>query len=93
VATDVAELDQVPPDVVLLRHAVAPMHTELVPVIAAGAGDTKTVVVLVQPEPSEYVITELPVATPHTTPVVEPMTATAVLLLVHVPPVDALLSV
>jgi hypothetical protein len=93
VATEVAELDQVPPAVVLLSDTEAPIHMELAPVMAAGDGETTTVVVTRQPEPSEYVITEVPLATPQTTPVVEPMTATAVLLLVHVPPDTASLRV
>jgi hypothetical protein len=43
-------------------------------------------VVFVQPKPKEYVISDVPGDVPHTKPLV-PIVATAVLLLVHVPPV------
>ena len=48
-ATDVAELDHVPPAVALLRTVVLPEHTNADPVIAAGGGFTVTVAVLKQP--------------------------------------------
>lgn len=48
-ATVVALLDHVPPDVALLRTVVLPEHTNAEPVIAAGGGFTVTVAVLKQP--------------------------------------------
>jgi hypothetical protein len=45
-----------------------------------------------QPVPNEYDIIAVPFVTPVAVPVDEPMLATAVLLLLHVPPVEALLS-
>ncbi len=48
-ATDVAELDHVPPAVALLSTVVEPEQTTDDPVIAAGGGLTVTVAVLKQP--------------------------------------------
>lgn len=57
-----------------------------------GNGLIVTVVVAEMPE-TVYVITAVPAVRPVTTPVPEPTVATAVLLLLHVPPMLALLSV
>ena len=47
----------------------------------------------IQPVESVYVIFELPAETPDTVPVPEPMVATPVVALVHVPPVGVELNV
>ena len=52
-----------------------------------------TVVVAEHPESSRYEMTDVPVATPVTTPDVDPIVATLVVVLDHRPPVDASLSV
>lgn len=48
-----AELLHKPPGVASLRDIVEPTHTVEGPAIAAGAGPTVMVMVLVHPEPSE----------------------------------------
>jgi hypothetical protein len=53
---------------------------------AAGKGFTVTVVVRRQPVGRLYVTTEVPAIRPFTVPVAEPTVATAVLLLLQVPP-------
>lgn len=66
---------------------VAPTHT--VGAVAdndAGKGSTVTVVVRRQPVGRLYVTTEVPAIRPFTVPVAEPTVATAVLLLLQVPP-------
>ena len=50
-----------------------------------------TTAVAVQPVPAVYTITAVPAATPVTTPVAEFTVATAVVLLLHTPPVVVLL--
>jgi hypothetical protein len=73
------------PPVELLAHAVvAPAHTVLPPLIAPGAAYTERIVVTEQPD-TAYVIVAVPVAIAETTPVLLTV-ATAVLLLLHVPP-------
>lgn len=64
---------------------VLPVHTAIVPPIGAGRGFTVTIVVALHPAPSEYEIVVVPEITPFTTPV-EPIVATAVLLLAQLPP-------
>jgi hypothetical protein len=55
--------------------------------MAAGAAFTVTSAVTLQPVADIlYVMRDVPVAIPDTTPVVEPMVATAVLPLIQVPP-------
>ena len=54
---------------------------------------TDTRVAIVQPVGNVYVIVVDPPDTPVTTPVVEPIVAIAVLLLLHVPPADVFVSV
>lgn len=69
VATVVVAEDHVPPAVVLLRVVVPPIHTEVVPVIAAGNAETVTVAVMLQPVTADTnVITDVPGATPVTNP-------------------------
>jgi len=61
--------------------------------MVAGAGRTVTVVVAEHPESRRYEMSDVPVATPVTTPDVDPIVATLVVVLDHLPPVDASLSV
>lgn len=93
VATPVVPLIQVPPEVASLSVIVDPSHTAVLPVIVAGNGLTVTVVLVLQPVGNVYVITDVPVATPVTTPEEEPTVAIPVLPLVHVPPDEVLLNV
>lgn len=87
VATLVRELAQVPPVVASANGAVVPAHKVPPPVIAAGPGLTLTILVTVQPAPSEYVIVVVRLADmPVTTPVSGLIVATEGKLLVQVPP-------
>ena len=74
---------------------VPPTHITVGPVIGAGDGLTVTVVNTVRPGPVpiEYVITAVPGVTPHTSPVEDPIVATAGLVLLHVPPPTPSVSV
>src|ERR1043165_5726673 len=92
VAVAISLLLQVPPVVVLLRVVTPPSHTLAVPVVAA-IGFTVTIVVTLHPVESAYVTLVVPLATPVTIPLADPMVATAVLLTAHVPLGVALLSV
>ncbi|WP_345078726.1 hypothetical protein [Nemorincola caseinilytica] len=85
VAIDVALLVHVPPVVAEDNVVVAPIHTDRVPVIVAGAAITVTIAVLMQPN-LLYVILAVPAPTPVATPVDALIVATPVLLLLHVPP-------
>ncbi len=87
VATVVLPLVHVPPLVASISVIDDPEHTADRPVIAPGAVLITTVTEAVQP-PSVYIIVALPAVTPDTRPP-EVTVATAVLLLVHVPPVAA----
>lgn len=91
VATAVLLLVHVPPVTASLKMIVKPWQTLAAPVIAEGVGRTVTVVIVMHP--FVYVITAVPGAMPETMPVVAPIVAVPVLLLLHVPPVVALLSV
>ena len=86
VATAVLLLLQCPPVVTSLNAAVRPAQSTSGPVIFAGTGFTVTSVVFRHPVASEYVITAVPLPTPATIPEIEPILATAVLVLVHIPP-------
>lgn len=92
VAIDGALLVHVPPPE-FVSVVVLPTHTRSVPPMADGADITVIVRVAAQPVGSVYVISAVPVATAVTRPVVDPIVATAVLLLVHVPPGIELVSV
>ena len=92
VATDVLPLLHVPPAVRSVRLVVIPIHTNAVPGIADGSAPTVNEVVTLQPAPSEYVMFVVPGDIPETRPVPDPTRATTVLLLVQVPPADALLK-
>ena len=88
------EVETVPKAVLLLLHVpplVAsanarnePTQVFGVPVIAAGVGLTVKGSVAMQPVGNVNVIVIDPAAIPETTPVPEPIVATAVLLLLHV---------
>ena len=74
-----------PPGVASVKIIVEPVHTDVGPLMAAGAGLTfKSEVTL--PPPSVYVIIVVPAAIAATTPVLKPTVATEVLLLLQVPP-------
>jgi hypothetical protein len=92
VAEDVVLLLHVPPDGLVLKVVVRPTQTVLLPVIAVGTGLTNTDLVAMQPVGSIYVMVGVPPATPVTTLLV-PMVASAVLLLLHTPPVVVSLNV
>jgi hypothetical protein len=88
-ATVVLLLLHVPPDVALVMVMVKPpAHTVDAPTIAAGNGNTVTIVVMIQPVESVYVITEVPAEMPVTTPDINPTWAFEVSELDHVPPVS-----
>ena len=77
---------QVPPPP-SLKVALNPTHIVVIPEIEFGNGFTITVLVLIQPVPSVYVIVVVPDNTLATIPEPERViVATAVLLLLHVPP-------
>ena len=89
VAILVLLLLHVPPDGLELSVLQTPLHIDAVPVIAAGVALTVTVAVADADEEqadTEYVITVVPGATEVTIPEVDPIVATDVLLLLHVPP-------
>jgi hypothetical protein len=92
VATAALLLLQAPPEIELLRLAVEPAHKIAEPLIADGAVLTVIVFVTIQLVPVEYVIVALPALTPLTMPLTTSTVATDVLLLLHVPPVDVLVS-
>ena len=80
-----AEL-HVPPGVASVSTVVNPIQPSVTPFIAPGTGLTVIVVVAVQPADSVYVMVLVPVVIPVAKPVPVIIVATAVLLLLHVPP-------
>jgi hypothetical protein len=86
------EMLQVPPVGVLLNVVTELTHTAAVPAITEGTGCTVTVAVTQHPVPYAYVIIAVPAKTPVAIPVAEPIVATDVLLLLHVPPAVLLLK-
>lgn len=86
VAMPVAPLLHTPPMVGSVRLVEVPVHT-IAPAgeIADGVGKTETVAKTWQ-LPTVYVIGAMPALTPVTVPEMEPIAATPVLPLVHVPP-------
>ena len=88
----VADELHVPPAVLSLSMEVIPAHMDVMPVIAEGSAFTVTTALLVQPRPSAYVIVAVPPAMPVTLPLRASILAMAVLLLLHDPPPDELLS-
>jgi hypothetical protein len=89
VATLVVPEDHEPPDTELLSVVTLPWQTTIVPVIEANE-PTVTTTEALQPEPRLYSIVAVPLATVVTSPVVPSTVATAVLELLHEPPVVAL---
>lgn len=81
------------PGVASFSVVVAPWHINVVPVIATGSGVTVTTAYALQPAGVVYVIVDVPVATPVTTPEARPTVATDTVLLLHVPPAVASVSV
>jgi hypothetical protein len=93
VATAVVPLTHVPPEGMPVKVPDVPIHIDSDPVIM-GVGFTVTTAVVVQPAGVyENVIVAVSAVIPVTMPVVAPTTATVVLLLLHVPPDVASLSV
>lgn len=86
VATPVLLLVQLPPLIASLSVMVVATHSADAPIIAVGEGLTVTVVVVTQPVGNVYTIVVEPRLPPVTIPVVRPMVATVVALLVQVPP-------
>jgi len=76
-----------------LSAVLAPVHTVNEPAIGPGPGLTVTVVVVAQPDDTEYEIVTVPSVAPHTTPVVGTTVAVTGVALLHVPPGVASLSV
>ncbi len=95
VATEGLLLLHVPPGVLSERATDAPTQVPDGPTIGAMVVAPVTVkdIVRKQPLPNVYVMVQVPAATPVTTPVAMFTEAIAVLLLLHVPPETALLSV
>jgi len=87
VAIVVLPLAHVPPVVPSVTVIVEPTQNGEDAEIADGVVLTVTIVVAVQPVPSEYVITDVPDNTPVTTPVLLTTVATVVVPLDQVPPV------
>ena len=92
VATGVLLDTHPPPGGVSASSTVAPTHTVPGPVIVPGDKLTVIVVVAVHPVVAVKVMTDVPVTTPHTVPVVATTVATPVLLLAHVPAYPAAVS-
>jgi hypothetical protein len=91
-AVAVLEEDHEPPVVAHARVIVPPAHADPVPVMAAGIAYTLTIAVTVVPA-NEYVMVDVPADIPITTPLAEPIVATAGVLLLHEPPVALLANV
>jgi hypothetical protein len=95
VATDVVLLVHAPalPYGVMYRPVLEPIHVVDGPKIGLGELPAVTDIVVKRPEPKWYVIVAVPTFTYVRIPVDEPTTATAVLLLLHVPPGTVMLRV
>ena len=93
VATAPSLLLHTPPLIAVLSVVVHTSHTVRVPAIELGAADIVTTAVTRQVDDVAYVMIEVPAPTPVTTPVPDTTVAFAGLLLLHVPPLVALLSV
>src|ERR1043165_9097518 len=77
-----------PEGVASLRGVVDPEQTKVVPLMAAGAALTVTVLVALHPDEDVYVTVARPDVTPATIPEAEPM-VTLLLAVLHVPPGEA----
>lgn len=83
-ATAVLLLLHMPPVVVLLSVADVPWHIVVVPPISAGRAFIVTIIWAAHPVIDTNVMDEVPAIRPLTMPA-EPIVATVVLLLLHVP--------
>ena len=92
VAIVLSPLVHVPPPA-SLNAIVAPVQTFVAPEIDAGDESTVKTRDTKQPVDNWYVITDVPLVIPFTSPLDDPIVTTPVLLLVQVPPVFASLSV
>lgn len=72
---------------------VLPAHIFTAPVMALGAATTVTTRVVRHPPAIMYEMLATPPATPNTSPLAEPIVATEVLALSHVPPVALFVQV
>ena len=95
VATDVVLLVQAPalPYGSTFRPVLEPIHVVAGPKIGFGELPAVTDIVVKIPAPKWYVIVAVPTFTYVRIPVDDPTTATAVLLLLHVPPGTVIFSV
>src|SRR5437763_776971 len=89
VATAVVLLIHVPPAIASVKLVVDPVQTSSEPAIAAGNGFTVKTAVALQPVESVYAIVDVPASKPVATPLDDPIVATVVVPLVHVPPAVA----
>jgi hypothetical protein len=85
-ATPGKALDHVPPAVVEIKGVVAPTHTALLPVIAAGVAFIVTTTFVLHAPAVIYVTLAVPADTPVSNPVVNPTLALPGNALTHVPP-------
>jgi hypothetical protein len=92
-ANVVDDIDHTPPAGVADIVADSPTQRLLLPVGVVGLGLIVMIAVRMQPVPRVYVMVEVPALTPRAIPEPLPIVATAVLLLLHVPPPDGLISV
>lgn len=81
-----ALVPHVPPDVVFVSVIACPVHTTDGPVLGGSAAFTETTAVRMQPLAEVYVITEVPVDRPVTSPVDVATVATPTSELAQVPP-------
>lgn len=93
VAMAVLLLLHMPPEGASLSEINEPAQTDDAPEIAPGNGSTVIKKVATQPVGSVYLIVVTPVDTPVTIPLPDPIVATPVLLLDHVPPGEPSVSV
>ncbi len=77
----------------LVNVIVPPTQSDDGPVIGPGVVTTVTILVTKQPEEPAYVIVDVPVDMAVSMPVEEPIVATEVVPLLHVPPGVMLLNV
>jgi hypothetical protein len=83
----VALLLQTPPDTLLVRVVVVPVHTLVGPLITSGNTFTVATLVALQPLLNVYSIVAVPTALPVTIPLV-PTEAIASSVLDHTPPTE-----
>jgi hypothetical protein len=91
VATVVVPLTHVPPPVASVTVIVLPTQTVVLPAMVSGSAFTVSVLVMIQPVGKVYVIMAVPGVPPVA--IEPPMETTPILLLLHVPPPVASVSV